>query len=143
MKELSTTGTTKDCVVAFILRNNKVLRGFRHYSETEKLWTAPGGRCDEGETFEQTIRREVLEETGITDLQIIEYIGNSPGWSDGDVVHVFLCDTKQEPTLMEPEKFSEWRWISLHEYHKQLEDEPIATGASRLMIDYFENKKPA
>jgi 8-oxo-dGTP pyrophosphatase MutT (NUDIX family) len=42
----------------------------------------------------------------------------APGAKEGDVVLVFYCTTKQDALLMEPEKFSEWRWVSLKEYEE-------------------------
>lgn len=94
--------------------------GHRHYTPDKwkkiSVWTVPGGRCDEGEKIEETLRREVREETGITDLEIIEYLGQVSGAKDGDIVPIFACKTLQEPTLMEPEKFSEWSWKEFEEY---------------------------
>jgi len=65
----------------------------------------PGRRSDIGETIEQTLRREVAEEVNITDLEILDFIGEVPGAKEGDVVLMFYCTTKQDGKLMEPEKF--------------------------------------
>ncbi len=40
------------------------------------LWELPGGKVREGETPEEAARREILEETGIQDLQDLRYHGN-------------------------------------------------------------------
>lgn len=115
-QKLATTGNDTTCPVAIIIRDEKVLCGHRHYTPDKwkaiSVWTLPGGRCDEGETVEQTLRREVAEETGITDLVVKEYLNDIPGAKEGDKVPLFLCSTNQEAQLMEPEKFSEWKWFS-------------------------------
>ncbi len=111
---LHKTGGNKDVPVVFIFKNNKLLIGLRNYTPDKwkniSVWTAPGGRCDNGETFETTLKREVLEEVGINDLKITEYLGSVPGAKEDDVIFVFKAETHQEPKLMEPEKFSEWKW---------------------------------
>jgi 8-oxo-dGTP pyrophosphatase MutT (NUDIX family) len=38
------------------------------------VWDLPGGKCDPGETQEQTLIREVVEETGLT-LREAHYLG--------------------------------------------------------------------
>lgn len=118
--QLSKIGDKTTCPVAVIVRNGKVLMGLRHYTpdkwKTISVWTIPGGRYDSGETLETTLRREVEEETGINDLEILKYLGEVPGSKSGDIVPLFICNSKQEARLIEPEKFSEWRWFSEKEF---------------------------
>lgn len=118
--QLSKIGDKTTCPVAVIVRNGKVLMGLRHYTpdkwKTISVWTIPGGRCDSGETLETTLRREVEEETGINDLEILKYLGEVPGSKSRDIVPLFICNSKQEARLIEPEKFSKWRWFSEKEY---------------------------
>ena len=117
---LNTTGTDTTCPIAVIIRDNKIALGLRHYTsdkwKTVSVWTVPGGRCDPGETIEETLRREVEEEIGITDLTITEYVGEHPGAKDGDKIQVFLCSSGQEIRNMEPHKFSQWKWFSLDQW---------------------------
>jgi len=114
---LQKNGTDKDVAVAFIFKENKLLIGLRNYTADKwkdiSVWTAPGGRCDKNETLETTLRREVSEEVGLNDLIITKYLGNVPGAKEGDILYVFKAETKQEPKLLEPEKFSEWKWCPI------------------------------
>lgn len=116
---LQKIGNNKDVPIAFIFKNDKLLIGLRNYTpdkwKSVSVWTAPGGRCDDGETLEITLRREVFEEVGINNLKITKYLGSVPGAKDGDVVFVFRAETTQEPKPMEPEKFSEWKWCKVSE----------------------------
>jgi 8-oxo-dGTP pyrophosphatase MutT (NUDIX family) len=113
------TGDKVTCPVSVIIKDGKILLGHRHYTADKwkeiSVWTVPGGRCDEGETVEQTLRREVYEETGIKDLNIEKYLGEVPGAKEGDNVLIFAATTTEEPILMEPEKFSEWAWFNSNE----------------------------
>lgn len=106
------------CTSVFIIRGNAALMGLRHYKESEwktiSVWTTPGGKCGYGEPAEAGLRRETEEETGITELIGLEYIGEVPGASGrGEKVSVYLAASSQEPQNREPEKFSEWRFMPL------------------------------
>lgn len=111
---LSSIGNSKTSAVAMIIKNNKILLGHRHYEEIS-TWICPGGRSDEGEMIETTLRRELEEEIGITDLVIKEYLGELVGANLGHPVYVFLCNFNQTEKLIEPEKFSEWKWFTKEE----------------------------
>ncbi len=104
----------KDCAVAAVLREGRILVGLRHYTAEKwkeiSVWTLPGGRCEPGETPEDAMRREAREEVGLTDLRVIAGLGTVPGAFEGDVLHVFVAESSQEPVNMEPEKFGAWEW---------------------------------
>lgn len=119
-EQLNRLGDGFICASAIILKNDSILIGLRNYTKDKwkeiSVWTLPGGRSDKGETIHTTLTREVYEETGINDLQISDHICEVPGVKDGDTVLIFLAKSNQEAKLMEPEKFSEWRWISISDY---------------------------
>lgn len=114
MKQLRATGNSAICPAIAIVRDGKLLVGLRHYTpdkwKTVSVWTIPGGRCDEGEPVEITLRREVAEEVGIGELEITDFLGEIPGAKEGDILYLFAGTTTEEPQLLEPEKFSEWKW---------------------------------
>jgi ADP-ribose pyrophosphatase YjhB (NUDIX family) len=120
INNLAIVGDASMCPAAVVVRNQSILLGLRNYTPDKwkeiSVWTTPGGRCDLGETIEKTLRREVREEVGISDLKIQEFIGEVSGAKKGDTVPIFFCTTEQDATLMEPEKFSEWRWVPILKY---------------------------
>lgn len=114
--ELKHRGDAHTCTSAVIVRDGKILLGLRHYTPDKwkdiSVWTTPGGRCDTGESVGEGLRRETREETGIDDLVITRFIGKVPAAGDQrDTLWAFLCETSLDARLMEPEKFSEWRWF--------------------------------
>lgn len=112
MQEILTTTVDKEniCAVIFLYREDKILLGCRQYSEGDR-WTAPGGKCILGETIEHCVRRELLEETGISNCTIDAFLGTVPGGRDpNNILYVYSGVTNQEAILSEPDKFSEWKW---------------------------------
>jgi 8-oxo-dGTP diphosphatase len=66
------TGKTATAIIPF--PEDKVLLIKRNTIPFKGYWAVPGGRMDPGETVEQTIVREVKEETGL-DVEIVHKIG--------------------------------------------------------------------
>lgn len=119
MENLNKEGDGILCPMAVIVRDGKILLGLRNYTPDKwkdiSVWTIPGGRSEKGETLGETLVREVYEEVEITDLKIESYVGEVPGMKKPDVVLLFKCSSSQEAKLMEPEKFSEWKWFGKDE----------------------------
>lgn len=88
------------------------------YSESKKYWTPPGGGIEKGETYEEAVIREVMEETnmkvvhqeliGFIDIQesnktirqtrsfcIVEPIGDFEKDPDGEVTEIKLINPKE------------------------------------------------
>lgn len=128
-----------------MINADKVLVGHRHYTKDKwkdiSVWTNPGGRSDVGEIIEQTLRREVAEEVNINDFEIVDFIGEVPGAKEGDVVLIFHCETKQDAKLMEPEKFSEWKWVSIVEYVNDTQYSGFNPAAKKVITEYLQRNR--
>lgn len=141
---LKKKGNEKMCATAVMVREGKVLTGYRNYTKDKwkdiSVWTIPGGRCDKEETLEEALRREVLEEVGITDFNIVDFIAEVPGAKEGDIVYMFYCTTDQDAKLMEPEKFSEWQWVTIPDYIAGSHYTGFNPTARKEIVAYLRNK---
>lgn len=64
-------------VAAVIEVDGKVLcmqRGLNRYAYTSHMWEFPGGKIEEGETPQQALHRELLEEMDL-DVEVHEHLG--------------------------------------------------------------------
>lgn len=142
--QLSKIGDGVTCPIAVMVRDGKILVGHRHYTKAQwkdiSVWTLPGGRSERDETIEQALRREVAEEVGITDFKIVDFIGEVPGAIASDVVPIFYCETAQEAQLMEPEKFSEWKWVAVENYIAGETYSGFNPPARKMITGYLQNK---
>src|SRR2546421_11366227 len=62
---------------AIILREveGKLKVALAHHSRTTKSWVLPKGHVEEGESLEQAALREIHEETGLDNVQLIKHLG--------------------------------------------------------------------
>lgn len=59
-----------------VIFRGKILLLYKNYRNKYEGWVLPKGTVEEGETFEETALREVLEESGAK-ASIVKYIGKS------------------------------------------------------------------
>lgn len=86
-----------------------------------KVWRVPGGRAEHGEKLEETLMREMQEETGIT-FKNPKFVG----WGQDQQFHVkkqketsrlimfFYIETDKEPKL-DPNEAEEFKWVTIEE----------------------------
>ena len=106
--------------VGVIVRNKegKILLGERIASHGENTYQAPGGHLEHGQSFIEAARREVEEETGLTDLTFVKLvsINNEHIYGKHYVNIGFLVDCNSgEPGNPEPEKSRNWTWYDPHQ----------------------------
>lgn len=85
---------------AIILREvkGKLKIALAQHARITKSWVLPKGHVEAGETIEQAALREIYEETGLDNVQLIKHLGTimrESTKSNGDVeektIHLFLA----------------------------------------------------
>lgn len=103
---------------AFILNDKgELLLQLRNKAPEKEYWSIPGGRVELFETFENAVKREVKEETGV-EIEVIRLLGICDHIIKNEEKHwvspSYLCKiTEGEPKIMEPTKHLDMQWFSL------------------------------
>jgi 8-oxo-dGTP diphosphatase len=101
-------------VAVFVWKSGKFLMGQRLGSHGDKTWSIPGGHLEFGESWEETAKREVMEETGM-EIQNIRFLAATNDLFKAHNKHYVSiwveADWKQnEPEVVEPDTFIKFEW---------------------------------
>ncbi|MBI5642055.1 MAG: NUDIX hydrolase [Deltaproteobacteria bacterium] len=100
----------------------------------------PGGKKESGESWDESVKREVREELGI-EVRPIRLFGvydtHSP---EGEFsVHLYLCViTSGEPQVREPDKIPGFGWYSLDEIQELREEGHLVPNMVEALADLKE-----
>jgi 8-oxo-dGTP diphosphatase len=110
-----------ECVGAFLTQKASVLLGKRSFQRTfyPNVWDVFGGHLEAGESHEQALERELMEELGIRlkTSRYLETLITSPS-TKGDQIECRLyvvTDWSGTPENRHPEEHSEIQWFRFEE----------------------------
>jgi len=100
----------------FVKKDKKFLMGKRMGSHGEGSWSVPGGHLEFGESFTDTARREVLEETGLS-IKNIRFGALTNDYFEKEDKHYvtiwMLSDHDSgQATILEPDKYVDQGWFN-------------------------------
>ena len=106
-------------VAAVIEVDSKVLcmqRGVTRYEYTSHLWEFPGGKVEEGETPQQALHRELMEEMNL-DVVVHEHLATvTHDYPDFTItLAAYRCTARTTDFIMREHASSRWLpWNELH-----------------------------
>lgn len=116
------------CVDLLVTHNDRLLLMLRNNEPGKDLWFTPGSRILHGETIEETVKRTLTEETGLTPKKTVRKGVMTHFWPETHVVTVFYrVDVDGDQVKMNDEH-SAYKWISeatndLHPFLKRMIEE--------------------
>ncbi len=105
---------------AVIIQDHKILcvqRNENMYDYISKKWEFPGGKVEENEQLEDTIKREILEELNININVISFLIQVNHQYPDFKLkMDTFLCEINHGE--LELKEHIDYKWLSVNELHQ-------------------------
>ncbi|MDR0314795.1 MAG: NUDIX domain-containing protein [Oscillospiraceae bacterium] len=120
----------KDEIKYLIIKNNRSAH-----------WSFPKGHVEQGESFEDTAKREVLEETGVHIDIVSGFMTKSEYMIQGRVektVIIFLGVTNDTNTTIQEEEIEDYKWLRFDGAMNQLKfenDKKILKKANEFICD--------
>ena len=123
------TGKLSQRTLCFLVRDGKVLLGLKKTGFGKGNWLGIGGKVEVGETIEQAMKREVLEEIGVRVIDAYQtvilnfyfpFVNEPEKWNQQG--HVFLArDWKGEPSESE-EIRPQWFYLNEIPFEQMWDD---------------------
>lgn len=120
-----------EVVAGIIYKEDKFLIAQRNLKKSQGgFWEFPGGKVEQGETYEEALKREIKEEFD-ADIEVKEYVGeNIHHYPEKDIKLIFYKAELLSNTikLLEHEDF---RWIT-----KEDKDKFEFSGADKAVFEF-------
>ncbi len=111
---------TDPAVIMLVHRGDKALLGHSTRFPRATMYSTLAGFVEPGETLEEAVRREVLEESGIQ-VGAVHYHSSQPWPFPGNIMLGFYAEGLSEEITIDPEELKDARWFTKQEMrdHKQ------------------------
>lgn len=130
----------RDVAAGLIMCGGKILIGQRkHGKSLEYKWEFPGGKLEEGETLEECLARELMEEMGLKIHVGKPFVTTSYDYDFGTIVlHSFWADCQNQniPAVLEHEQYKWVDFSELPQYDFAPADKPVIAA----ILDSFKAK---
>ena len=107
---------TKVGIGVIVIKDGKVLLGRRKNSHADGEYASPGGKLEYMESFEDCVKREVLEECGlsVTNIKLL-FVSNIKTYAPKHFVNIELSAdwVSGEPQTFPDEKIGDWAWYDI------------------------------
>ena len=128
-EKLSEPKSKRDVAAGLIMCDGLLLIGQRkHGKSLEYKWEFPGGKLEQGETLEECLKREMMEEMQL-EIEVGKHFADSSyDYDFGTIVlHAYWasCKSRDVPVVLEHEQY---KWIKLQDlpqYDFAPADKPI------------------
>lgn len=101
-------------IIVAVRRGKHILLANHLRHQQEKMYTTLAGFVEVGESFEQTVRREVFEETGIK-IKNIRYFGSQPWAFPNSQMVGFLAEYDSGEIILQESEISDAQWFAYDE----------------------------
>lgn len=92
------------------------------------IWAFPSGTVEDGEPIETTIRREAMEELGVT-VEVDGVMGEMDIGKFGVRLHFVACRVKEgEARITAPDEIQALRWLTFGDFFAEFSDDEIGHG---------------
>ena len=105
---------TDPAVIMLVHRGDRALLGHSTRFPRATMYSTLAGFVEPGETLEEAVRREVLEESGIT-VGDVHYHSSQPWPFPGNIMLGFYAEGLTEEITIDPEELKDARWFSRQE----------------------------
>tara|TARA_Y100000310_G_C19992848_1_gene494906 strand:+ start:60 stop:470 length:411 start_codon:yes stop_codon:yes gene_type:complete len=107
-----------------LIKDGKILVGKRKNSLGDGTWSFPGGHLELNESIEECAKRELREETGLELKNILLGPVTNDIFEEEKkhylTLYLIAEHDSGEPTVLEPDSCSEWKWVDWYNMPKPL-----------------------
>lgn len=122
---------TDPAVMMLVTHRGRLLLA-QHKGRASAFWSTLAGFVEPGESLEDAVRRELLEETGLV-AQELRYFGSQPWPLPASLMIGFTIEAAGETITIDESELSEARWFAREELDAVTLSSPISL--SRWMIE--------